>query len=142
MTFDAGTAQGARALGRLASDRIGWLTSGTPGGQPQTFPIWFLWEDGTILVYSDRRARRNNANVAANPRVSFHLDTNDGGGDVVVVEGEAVIDPTVPPVTEHPGYLTKYGRWIDEYLGGATEMAEVYSVPLRIHPTRVRTSEG
>ncbi len=141
MTFDPGVPRDARALRRLASDRIGWLASVTPGGQPQTFPVWFLWEDDTVLVYSDRRARRN-ANVAANPRVSFHLDTSEGGGDVVVSEGDAAVDEAVPPVTGHAGYLAKYGEWIDEYLGGAAKMAQVYSVPLRIRPTRVRVSEG
>ena len=81
---------------------IGWLTTVTPEGQPQTFPIWFLWEDGEALIYSDRRAKRN-GNIAANPRVSLHLNDDGSGGDVVIVEGEARVDDTTPPVTEHAG---------------------------------------
>lgn len=137
MVFDTGTESDAHALERLRTDMIGWLTTVTADGQPQTFPIWFLWEDGEALVYSDRRAKRN-ANIAANPRVSLHLGDNGRGGDIVIVEGEARIDTATPPVTEHAGYLAKYGAWITEYLTSAEEMATIYNVPLRIRPTRGR----
>lgn len=137
MVFDTGTESDAHALERLRTDMIGWLTTVTADGQPQTFPIWFLWEDGEVLVYSDRRAKRN-GNIAANPRVSLHLGDNGRGGDIVIVEGEARIDTATPPVTEHVGYLAKYGAWITEYLTSAEEMATIYNVPLRIRPTRGR----
>jgi PPOX class probable F420-dependent enzyme len=141
MAFDPDSPAGARAMRRLTSERIAWLTSVSPAGQPQSFPVWFLWEDGGILIYSDHRAKRN-ANIAANPRVALHLDTDAGGGDVVVVEGEAHVDPGTPPVTGHAAYLAKYGDWIDAQLGGGAAMAEVYSVPIRIRPTRIRASGG
>jgi len=137
MVFDTGSETDAHALERLGAERIGWLTTVTPDGQPQTFPIWFLWEDGEILVYSDRRAKRN-VNLQSNPRVSFHLDDDGRGGDVVIVEGEARIDAATPQVTAHAGYLAKYGDWIIEFLTSAEEMATVYNVPLRIQPTRGR----
>lgn len=137
MVFDTGTESDAHALERLRTDMIGWLTTVTADGQPQTFPIWFLWEDGEALVYSDRRAKRN-ANIAANPRVSLHLGDNGRGGDIVIVEGEARIDSATLPVTEHAAYLAKYGAWITEYLTSAEEMATIYNVPLRIRPTRGR----
>ena len=137
MVFDTGSPSDAHALERLRTDRIGWLTTVRSDGQPQTFPIWFLWEDGEALVYSDRRAKRNE-NIRTNPRVSLHLDDDGSGGDIVIVEGEARIDDATPPVTDHAGYLAKYGQWITEYLTSAEEMATVYNVPIRIRPTRGR----
>jgi PPOX class probable F420-dependent enzyme len=137
VVFDSGSEADAHARERLRTDMIGWLTTVTPEGQPQTFPIWFLWDDGEALIYSDRRAKRN-ANIRANPRVSLHLDDDGRGGDIVIVEGEARIDDTTPPVPEHAGYLAKYGEWIVSYLTSAEEMATVYNVPLRIRPTRGR----
>jgi PPOX class probable F420-dependent enzyme len=137
MVFDSGGTEDAHALDRLEHDMIGWLTTVTGEGQPQTFPIWFLWEDGGALIYSDHRAKRN-ANIAANPRVSLHLNDNGQGGDVVVVEGEARVDPLAPPATGHAGYLAKYGAWIAEFLSSAEEMAAVYSVPIRVRPVRGR----
>lgn len=137
MVFDTGTDGDAHALERLATDMIGWLTTVTLDGQPQTFPIWFLWDAGELLIYSDRRAKRN-LNIRVNPRVSFHLNDNGRGGDIVIVEGEARVDDATPPVTQNTAYLAKYGAWITEFLTSADEMATVYNVPVRIHPTRGR----
>jgi PPOX class probable F420-dependent enzyme len=135
VVFDTGSDSDARALERLATDIIGWLTTVTPDGRPQTFPIWFLWEDGEALIFSDRRAKRN-VNIAANPWVSLHLNDNGRGGDVVIVEGVARVDEATPPVPEHRAYLAKYGDWITEYLTSAEEMATIYNIPIRVRPTR------
>ena len=137
MVFDTGSDADRHALERLATDIIGWLTTVTPDGQPQTFPIWFLWEDGEALIYSDRRAKRN-VNIAHNPRVSLHLNDNGTGGDVVVLEGEARVDETAPQVPDNAAYLAKYGDRVISSFNSAEEMATVYNVPIRIRPTRRR----
>jgi PPOX class probable F420-dependent enzyme len=137
MVFDAGTAADNHALERLRTDMIGWLTTVTPDGQPQTFPIWFLWSGGELLVYSDRRAKRL-ANIGANPRVSLHLDDDGRGNDIVIVEGEARIDRSTAPITRNDAYLAKYGEWIREMLNSAEEMETVYNVPVWIRPMRGR----
>ena len=135
--FASGSDADRHALERLATDPIGWLATVTPDGQPQTFPIWFLWEDGEITIYSDHRAKRNQ-NIAANPRVSLHLNDNGRGGDVVIVEGEARIDPDGPAVMDNPAYLRKYGDWIRDFISSPEEMHAVYNVVVRIAPTRGR----
>ena len=137
MVFDSGTEADEHALERLRTEVIGWLTTVTPDGQPQSFPIWFLWLDGEALVYSDRRAKRN-GNIRANPMVVLHLNDNGTGGDVVIVEGEARIDEHTPPVPENPAYLAKYGVLIREQLNSPEEMATIYNVPVWIRPTRGR----
>ncbi len=135
MIFDANDERGAHALERLASERMAWLTTVTRDGQPQTMPIWFLWLDGKLLVYSDYRARRNK-NIEANPRVSLHLPDDGSGNDIVVVEGIARIDPDYPQVTDNPAYLAKYDEWIDRFVGGPAKMAQTYNVPILITPSR------
>ena len=135
-TFDPDDTWGAYALDRLRTEMIAWLTTVTPSGQPQTMPIWFLWVDGEVLIYGDHRARRN-ANIEANPRVSFHLPANASGGDILVVEGEARIDPDYALPNETATYLAKYGEWIDANIGGAVRMAQTYTKPILIRPTRV-----
>jgi len=135
VVFDTGSEIDAHALERLEQDMVGWLTTVTPGGQPQTFPIWFLWEGGEALIYSDRRARRN-VNIAANPRVSLHLNDNGKGGDVVIVEGEARIDDAAPQLPDNVAYRAKYAQWIVDFIGSADEMATIYNVPIRVRPTR------
>lgn len=141
MIVDPGDERGAHALARLAADRIGWLTTITPDGQPQTMPIWFLWVDGEILIYGDHRARRNR-NLEANPMVSMHLNDDGSGNDIVVIEGEARMEPDYPQVPDNPAYLQKYDGWIDQYVDGPAKMAQTYNLPILIRPTRVVSIPG
>jgi PPOX class probable F420-dependent enzyme len=139
MVFDTGSDADQHALGRLASEKIAWLTSVTPAGQPQTFPVWFLWDDGEVLVYSSNKAKRN-ANLAANPRVSLHLNDDGEGSDLVIVEGTARIDETTPSPDNHAAYMAKYGDWMVRDLGSVARFLAEYTVPVRITPTRGRAT--
>ncbi len=133
--IDVGATAGARAIERLERERIGWMTTVTPDGQPQTLPVWFVWEDGTILVYSKKVAARNR-NLRLNPKVSFHLADREGD-DILEIEGEAALDPDAPPSKDHPAYQAKYvellarSGWTPEYL------SDEYPHPYRIVPTVV-----
>jgi PPOX class probable F420-dependent enzyme len=118
-----------------------WLTTVTEEGQPQSMPIWFLWADGEIVVYGDHRARRNR-NLEVNPRVSFHLPDEGRGEDVVTIEATAVIDSDYPSAGDNPAYLAKYGPWIDASFGGPAKFSQVYSMPIRITPTRAVVFRG
>jgi len=95
-TLDPDTEAGAKALHRLDTELMGWVTSVDPDGQPHSSPIWFLWRDGAVIVYSHIRAPRN-ANIESNPLVSFNLNTDPDGDDVVTMEGVARIDHSLPP---------------------------------------------
>jgi PPOX class probable F420-dependent enzyme len=137
MTFDATTPAGIRALERLATEKIGWLTSVTPDGQPQASAIWFLWEGGEVLVYSHRRAPRN-GNIADNPMVAFNLHTDAAGDDYVSMEGAARFEPEHPRASEVPAYQAKYLAMIEAY-GWTPEWFDgEYPVVIRITPTRWR----
>ena len=137
MIFDSGSDSDVHALERLGSDMVGWLTTVTPDGQPQSFPIWFLWDGAELSIYSDRRAKRN-VNVAANPKVSLHLNRDPKGGDVVIVEGEARIDSDAPAMVDNTLYVAKYAAWIREFMNNPEEMYAIYNVVIRIRPTRGR----
>lgn len=139
MTFDPGSPDGAHALDRLRTELIVWFTSVTPDGQPQSFPVWFLWDDGEILVYSHRTAKRND-NVEANPRVSLHLNDDGTGADVVVIEGEARFDPGVLPIPDNAPYLAKYASRLETMT--AEQMWDAYNVGIRVRPTRIRAFRG
>jgi len=137
VVFDTGSDTDEHALDRLRRDMIGWLTTVRADGQPQTFPIWFLWDDGEILIYSDRRAKRNE-NIRTNPRVSFHLGDDGRGSDIVIVDGEARLDDSTPAPEANPAYNAKYGEWIRDMFSTAEEFTSVYNVPLRIRLVRGR----
>ncbi len=134
--IDRSTPRGGRAFARLTDEPVIWLTTVSPSGQPQTSPVWFLY-DGDFLVYSlDGTARVRN--IEANPRVSLNLDGNGQGGDIVTIEGEARIDPGAPPSTDVPAYQDKYAASIASNGWTPEQFATDYPVPIRITPTRAR----
>ncbi len=47
---DTSTDTGKVADEQLRNDDIIWLTTVTPAGQPQSVPVWFLWDGKTILI--------------------------------------------------------------------------------------------
>ena len=139
-TLDPATKTGARALERLETELMAWLTTVDRDGQPQSSPIWFLWQGGEVLVYSHIRAHRN-ANIEANPRVSFNLDTASEGDEYVTMEGETRVDHAMPPSSANPAYQAKYRRLIDRYGWTPEWLAENYPIPIMIKPTRWRLGD-
>jgi PPOX class probable F420-dependent enzyme len=136
-TLDPATKDGARSLERLETELIGWLTTVNPDGQPQSSPIWFQWADGELLIYSRTRAPRN-GNVEEHPLVSFNLNTDAVGEDVLTAEGQARIVADEPPANENAAYIAKYQAMLDEYGWTPEFFAGQYSVAIRIRPTRWR----
>jgi PPOX class probable F420-dependent enzyme len=134
---DRATAYGERVRRRLTDETTIWLTTVGRDGTPQPNPVGFLWDGGdSLLTYSQMDARRL-ANIRRQPRVSLNLDSN-GGDDIVVLTGTAEILDDYPAVPDNPAWLEKYGQAIDARFGSAVKFAERFSVPVRIHLTRVR----
>jgi len=136
-TLDPSTEGGAKALRRLETELMGWLTTVDPEGQPQASPIWFLWRDGEVVIYSHIRAPRN-ANLETNPRVAFNLNTDPDGDEVVTMEGEARIDLSLPPSSADDAFQAKHRHMLDRYGWTPEWLAENYPVPIVISPTRWR----
>jgi PPOX class probable F420-dependent enzyme len=136
---DRATAYGERVRRRLTEEMTIWLTTVGRDGTPQPNPVGFLWDRGdSLLTYSQTEARRL-ANIRRQPLVSLNFDSN-GGNDIVVLSGTAEILDDYPAVPDNPAWLEKYGEAIGARFGSAAKFAERFSVPLRIHLTRVRGS--
>lgn len=133
MTTDAGRT----AAHRLETELIIWLTTVSPTGQPQSSPVWFLWEDGEFVVYSLAETPRIR-NIRANPRVAVNLNSDATAADVVTVEGEARIDPDAPLPSGVPAMIAKYRHLIEEYGWTVDHYAADYPTAIRIRPTRFR----
>jgi PPOX class probable F420-dependent enzyme len=134
---DRATAYGERVRRRLTDEMTIWLTTVGRDGTPQPNPVGFLWDGGdSLLTYTQTDARRL-ANIRRQPLVSLNFDSN-GGDDIVVLTGTAQILDDYPAVPNNPAWLAKYGQAIDARFGSAVKFAERFSVPVRIHLTRVR----
>jgi PPOX class probable F420-dependent enzyme len=129
----------AHADDRLRRDVIVWLTTVRADGQPQTSPVWFLWDGRTLLIYS-MPASQKVPNIRGDGRVSLHLNDDGVGGDIVSIEGQASIGVSEPPVNEVPEYVEKYRELIAELGSDPDEFARAYSVAIRVTPTRWRVA--
>jgi PPOX class probable F420-dependent enzyme len=133
--FDTTTEVGKRAESRLKEEEIAWMTTVRSDGQPQTVPVWFLWDDDGFLIYSQPN-RQKLKNISRNPRVGLNLNTNEQGNDVVRLEGTASIDEDAPLSSEVTPYLEKYRESIARIGYDVEGFARAYSVAVRVTPER------
>jgi PPOX class probable F420-dependent enzyme len=136
MVIDTSTPFGERAARRLREEEIIWLTTVRAGGQPQPIPVWFLWHDGQVMVYS-QPSKQKLRNIERNPAVSLNLHSDDQGGDVVILFGQARITTDRSPAPVRAAYLEKYGAAIERIGLTPDGMEREYSTVIWVTPTRL-----
>ncbi len=127
----------AAAAGRLRDEPVSWLTTVSESGQPQSAPVWFLWDGQEFLIYGLKDGPKT-GNIASNRRVSLHLDGDGRGGGNVVFEGTARIDPAAPRADAVMPYVGKYRSFIDSFGRTPKGFADDYPHAIRVSPTRAR----
>jgi PPOX class probable F420-dependent enzyme len=127
----------AHAEERLRREKIAWLTTVRRDGQPQSSPVWFLWREGEIVVYSKATTQKVR-NIKENPQVAVHLRDIDEGSDIISIEGVAEIDDAYPAAAAIPDYVKKYRAMIADIKMDPDSFTKSYSVPIRIRPTKLR----
>ncbi|MEP7022763.1 MAG: TIGR03667 family PPOX class F420-dependent oxidoreductase [Actinomycetota bacterium] len=135
--MDPGNPAHAEAERRLQAEPVIWLTTVNSAGQPQSTPVWFLWDAGEFLIYGSAAGPKV-ASISSNPLVSLHLDGDGKGGGNVIFEGTARIDPDGPRADAVPGYVAKYRVLVAAMGGSAAVMASGYPHVIRVTPTRAR----
>ncbi len=126
-----------RIAALLDSDLVGWFTTVSPEGAPQSSAVWFLREGDTLLMYSSDGATRLR-NLAANDAVAFNLRGDRGGDDIVTMEGAAAVDADAPAAAGNADYLEKYAGEIARLGWTPESFAAYFPVPVRITIRRVR----
>jgi PPOX class probable F420-dependent enzyme len=137
LTLDTTTEFGQRVARRLQEEEVVWLTTVDPNGRPQPSPVWFLWEDGSFLIYSQPN-RPKLRNIGLNPRVALNFNSNAVGDDIVVFSGEAQIVPDAPLANGVAPYVAKYRDAIARLGTDPASFAADYSVAIRVTPTGLR----
>jgi len=84
-----GTLPWSHAVERLERAKNYWIGTASADGRPHAVPVWAAWLDGALYFGVGPRSMRN---IAANPRVTVHLESGD---DVVIVEGD--VEPFADP---------------------------------------------
>lgn len=126
-----------RIESRLQQEQVLWLTTVDAQKTPQPRPVWFHWDGETVLIFSQRQAAKVR-HLARNPHVALNFNTDEGGGDVGVLIGEASILRGGLDEGRKSEYLEKYKEGIRD-LGMTPEgMLAEYSVVILVRLERLR----
>ena len=119
---------------RLRSNIMIWLSTVKPDGTPHLVPVWYLWDGDSIYIYSkpDQKIR----NLKQNSAVMLGLDNTNEGEDPIMIAGQATLLPREDALTTQPAYVAKYQSLLNSFNWTDVSMAQEYSEPIRIRPTR------
>ena len=76
--------------------------------------------------------------IARNPKVSLNFNTDEDGGDVAVIGGEARIMDAPPASNRVKAYLRKYREGIKSLDMTVAEFSATYKVPILVTPKALR----
>ena len=125
-------------IARLDEDLVGWLTTVTDSGQPQSSVVWFLRDGDDLLVYSKPAATKMR-NISANQKVAFNLRTDEMGDSMTTFEGTAAAVDSPTPPHQHPAYFDKYREQISRFGWTPEQFSDDYSALICISINRVRS---
>ena len=121
------------------------IVSGTSSLQTITDDgVYQLWIDAGAMVKGDEFRIWSLdgvrvTNLGANRKVNLHLNSDDRGNNVVIIEGEATIDHSIGPASADRLYVERYQSIVDEYQWTWDWFDAHYPVPIRVRPTKVRS---
>lgn len=121
------------ALTSHASELVVWLGTVTPSGRPTTRPVWFLHDDGDLLVFSEPGAAKVR-HVRKNPQVVVNFPGDPAAASVRVVHGTATVEEAAP--SSFPEYLAKYESHIVAMGYDRARLDAEFPTMLRITPVR------
>jgi len=124
----------------LDNELVGWLTTVSPTGQPQSSVVWFLRVGDDLLIYSQAKVKKLD-NIAGNPKVAFNLRGDPEGDRIATFEGTATIDRSPTPAHEVPAYLAKYEGEIRRLGWTPPGFASDYPILVRLVIERIRSWE-
>jgi PPOX class probable F420-dependent enzyme len=122
----------------LDEDLVGWLTTVTESGQPQSSVVWFLREGDDLLVYSKPDATKMR-NISANQQVAFNLRTDQMGDSMTTLEGTATLVDSPTPPHQNPAYFAKYQDQIKRLGWTPEQFSADYSALIQIAVNRIRS---
>jgi len=137
--LDLNSKFGRFARKHLKSEYFIWLTTVDSTGTPQPRPVWFIWENETVLIFSQAKAYKVK-HILKNPNVSLHFNSADTQGEkrLIMFTGIARIDKDCPPANKLRAYLRKYKSGIIGLNATPEQFGGEYSVAIRITLTNLR----
>ena len=134
--IDPTTELGEAVIERLEDELIIWLTTLGKDGAAHPKPVWFFWENGEILIYTQPNAAKVR-HIARDGRAALHFNTSHDGENVAVINGPARIVADAPKAIDTPAYIAKYKKGIADIGMTAESFSAAYSVAIRVTPDKL-----
>jgi PPOX class probable F420-dependent enzyme len=101
-------------------------------GRPRVVPIWFAHIDGDIIMVTGPKAEKARA-LANNPAVALTIDSAKPPYSVLLVDGDAALEPV-------DGMAPEYRPIVERYLGPAAEAYLGQLLPRVKRQVRIRVT--
>jgi PPOX class probable F420-dependent enzyme len=123
----------------LAEANVAVLATVDRRGRPHAAPIWYLYEDGALLMSTGHGSQKHR-NLESNDNVTLVIDRRTLPYYAVMVHGRAVIGPPLDEAQRRRmavRYLGEElaGRYLERTAGGD-------SVSIRVQPRKIIPYEG
>ena len=129
---------GRKALKHIKEEQVIWLTTVGTDGAPHPRPVWFVWDQGDVLIYSQPDAFKVK-HIKKHKKVALNFNTDPQGDvDVVVILGTARVDKSAPLANNMRAYMKKYYDMILELKMTHEEYGRGYATAIRVTPTALR----
>jgi PPOX class probable F420-dependent enzyme len=103
--------------GLLMGPNLARLAYVGTGGRPHVVPIWFAHHDGDLIMVTGPKAAKLKA-LEKNPAVALTIDSSTPPYKVLLVEGDASLEPVEGMAPEYRGIVERYlGVAAEAYLG-------------------------
>jgi len=118
----------------LREANVAVLATVSRRGRPHAAPVWYLYDDG-VLIVSTGRGSQKHRNVEANPHVTLVVDRRTLPYYAVMAQGQAEIGPPLTPEQR----LRLAVRYLGESLGQryVERTSGEDSITIRLRPAKV-----
>jgi len=136
--IDTSTTFGADVIKRLEVQKLAWLTTMDSKGTPQPNPVWFIWDDGVIYIFSKPNQAKL-SNIARSGRVAINLEATADEEHVTIFTGQAeIIDRADLPADILDRYAERYKDGMTGIQMTRAEYEAAYAIPIRFTREKLR----
>jgi PPOX class probable F420-dependent enzyme len=123
----------------LAEANVAVLATVDQRGRPHAAPVWYLWEDGELVISTGRGSQKHR-NVEANPEITVVVDRRSLPYFALMLHGRAEIAPPMDPAER----LRLATRYLGEDLGRRyiERTTGEDAVTIRLRPRKVVEFNG
>lgn len=119
----------------MAGATVAWLATVRPDGRPHVVPVWYAWEEESLLVFSKPTAQKVR-NLAHDRRAMVAIGEPGGVSGMALFEAIAVADERPITAAHSPMFSRKYGAHLARLGSSVEQFAETYPEPIQLRPTR------